>query len=242
MIDWLQILQARGRRAAARPAPGRSEADAAQPRLTFQGTTLSFSTERDDYWWWLMANGDVNAARLMLAVLDDPAWKDDMGRLANGFIGAPAATAPGTPPRPTCGAAWRWRSSRPSSRRCRSPAARRRRPLAQRRRRQRRLEQGRAHQDQRRRRRAAPDERFGAPAAPGQPAQQHDVPALGQTRQRDTLNVTHQGTGKPWLTLQSLAAIAAEGAFHAPVTRSNARDAGRAGRARASSRAATCCA
>src|SRR6185436_6000591 len=24
---------------------------------------------------------------LLLAVMDDPAWKDDMGRLANGFIG-----------------------------------------------------------------------------------------------------------------------------------------------------------
>jgi hypothetical protein len=34
-----------------------------------------------------MQNGDVNTARLMLAVMDDPAWKDDMGRLANGFIG-----------------------------------------------------------------------------------------------------------------------------------------------------------
>ena len=46
-----------------------------------------FSTEKDDYWWWLMVNGDVNTARLMLAVMDDPAWKDDMARLANGFIG-----------------------------------------------------------------------------------------------------------------------------------------------------------
>jgi hypothetical protein len=33
-----------------------------------------------------MQNGDVNTARLLLAVMDDPAWKDDMGRLANGFI------------------------------------------------------------------------------------------------------------------------------------------------------------
>jgi hypothetical protein len=53
-----------------------------------------------------MAGGDVNTARLMLAVMDDPAWKDDMGRLANGFIGA-SSTAPGTPPPPTCGAGWR---------------------------------------------------------------------------------------------------------------------------------------
>ena len=30
---------------------------------------MLFSTERDDYWWWLMQNGDVNTARLMLAAL-----------------------------------------------------------------------------------------------------------------------------------------------------------------------------
>ena len=48
---------------------------------------MVFSTETDDYWWWLMQNGDVNAARLMLALMDDPTWKDDMGKLANGFIG-----------------------------------------------------------------------------------------------------------------------------------------------------------
>ena len=34
----------------------------------------------------LAQNGDVNTARRMQTVLDDPAWKDDMGRLANGFI------------------------------------------------------------------------------------------------------------------------------------------------------------
>ena len=34
-----------------------------------------------------MINGDVNTARLLLAVMDDPAWKDDMPRLVGGFIG-----------------------------------------------------------------------------------------------------------------------------------------------------------
>ena len=40
-----------------------------------------------------MQNGDVNTARLMLAVMDDPTWKDDMGRLANGFISRQQAGA-----------------------------------------------------------------------------------------------------------------------------------------------------
>ena len=45
----------------------------------FQGTKLVFSNEQDDYWWWLMVSGDYNAFRLIEAVIDDPAWKDDAG-------------------------------------------------------------------------------------------------------------------------------------------------------------------
>ena len=40
--------------------------------------SVKFSTEETDYWWWLMQNADVNSARLILAVLDDPAWKDEL--------------------------------------------------------------------------------------------------------------------------------------------------------------------
>ena len=29
-------------------------------RISYQGTKMIFSSERDDYWWWLMQNGDVN--------------------------------------------------------------------------------------------------------------------------------------------------------------------------------------
>jgi hypothetical protein len=85
VIDWLNILK----RVADVPQREQRMAEANQvlrSRLSFQGTKLVFSTEKDDYWWWLMTNGDVNTARLMLAVMDDPTWKDDMGRLANGFI------------------------------------------------------------------------------------------------------------------------------------------------------------
>jgi uncharacterized protein YfaS (alpha-2-macroglobulin family) len=55
--------------------------------LNLQGTTLTFSTERSDDWWWLMVSADVNANRLLLAMLDNPAWKADMGRLARGALG-----------------------------------------------------------------------------------------------------------------------------------------------------------
>ena len=85
VIDWLNVLKR------VKDAPKRDErlAEATQilkARLSYQGTKMIFSTEKDDYWWWLMQNGDANTAKLILAVLDDPAWKDDMPRLANGFI------------------------------------------------------------------------------------------------------------------------------------------------------------
>jgi hypothetical protein len=85
VIDWINILK----RVSDVPQREQRLAEATQilkSRLSWQGTKVTFSTEQSDHWWWLMTNGDVNTARLMLAVMDDPAWKDDMGRLANGFI------------------------------------------------------------------------------------------------------------------------------------------------------------
>ena len=86
VIDWLNVLK-RVPDIADRDQRMAEANQILRSRMSTQGTKLIFSTERDDYWWWLMQNGDVNTARLMLTVMDDPAWKDDMGRLANGFIG-----------------------------------------------------------------------------------------------------------------------------------------------------------
>ena len=55
-------------------------------RLTEGGTTLAFSTETQDDWWWLMDGADANAARLLLAALDTAAWKDDVPRLMTGLL------------------------------------------------------------------------------------------------------------------------------------------------------------
>ena len=85
LIDWVSILQ----RTPSIPERNARYEEAMQilrSRLSYQGTQLVFSTERDDYWWWLMVNSDVNGARLMLAVLDDPAWKDDLPALAVGLL------------------------------------------------------------------------------------------------------------------------------------------------------------
>ena len=85
VIDWLQILK----RLDSVPQRDKKLAEAQQilqSRISYQGTKAVFSTEQDDYWWWLMVNGDVNTARLLLAVMDDTAWREDMPRLVNGFI------------------------------------------------------------------------------------------------------------------------------------------------------------
>ena len=85
VIDWLSILQ----RVSTLPKREEHLATAEQvlrARLSMQGTKLVFSTEREDYWWWLMVGGDVNAARLIAAVVDRPSWRDDMPRLVSGLV------------------------------------------------------------------------------------------------------------------------------------------------------------
>jgi uncharacterized protein YfaS (alpha-2-macroglobulin family) len=86
VIDWYLVLL----RTAALPNRDAQLAQAEailRARLNLQGTTMGFSTERRDDWWWLMASSDVNANRLLLAMLDNPKWKPDMGRLARGTLG-----------------------------------------------------------------------------------------------------------------------------------------------------------
>ncbi|GAB3471921.1 MG2 domain-containing protein [Massilia terrae] len=86
VIDWYLVLQ---RSPAIRDRAQRlAQAETIlRARLNLQGTTMGFSTERSDDWWWLMASPDVNANRLLLALLDNPSWKTDMGRLARGALG-----------------------------------------------------------------------------------------------------------------------------------------------------------
>ncbi len=56
-------------------------------RLNFQGTRLSFSTERTDALWWLMISSDSNANRLLLAALPRAEWREDIARLVRGALG-----------------------------------------------------------------------------------------------------------------------------------------------------------
>ncbi len=86
VLDWYDILA----RLESLPDREKRKNEAGQilrARLNFQGTTLGFSTERDDALWWLMLSGDVNATRLVLDMLNEPAWRADMARLVRGAVG-----------------------------------------------------------------------------------------------------------------------------------------------------------
>jgi len=82
LIDWLTVL----RKTDAQPALQGAAANALRARLSYQGRRMVFSTETRDYWWWLMSHGDVDAARLLLAVADLPDWKADLPRLLTGLL------------------------------------------------------------------------------------------------------------------------------------------------------------
>ena len=83
LLDWIDIL--------VRVNPGDERVGAAKAtlrtRLSLQGTTFGFSTEHRDRLWWLMVSTDANAARAILAVLDDPEWQTDLPRMVRGLFG-----------------------------------------------------------------------------------------------------------------------------------------------------------
>jgi len=54
--------------------------------MSYVGGRLVFSTEADDYWWWLMVNGEVNTLRLLNLAMDEPAWRADMPALLQGAM------------------------------------------------------------------------------------------------------------------------------------------------------------
>lgn len=86
LLDWWSILQ----RSEAVPdrAARLTEAERiVRARLNLQGTVMGFSTERSDFLWWLLVNGDLNAVRLLLHLSEFRLWPDDVGRVARGAIG-----------------------------------------------------------------------------------------------------------------------------------------------------------
>lgn len=82
LIDWLSIVRKTGQQADTQALAE----NALRARLNYQGRRMVLSTEQRDYWWWLMHNGDVDAARLLLAVADLPGWQADLPRLLTGLL------------------------------------------------------------------------------------------------------------------------------------------------------------
>lgn len=213
VIDWLNILKR------VPDVPQRQQRleeanNVLKARLSYQGTKLIFSTERDDYWWWLMTNGDVNTARLLLTALDDPSWKEDIGRLANGFIGRQQNGAWHT----TTANLWGGLALERFSKQFESApvagvtAANLGGIKAQ-------VDWNKVERIKTSDPSGAPNQStaFGAPAAPGN-LRNNSVflpwPAAAAAA-RDTLLVTQSGSGRPWLTLQSIAAIQLKAPFAA---------------------------
>ncbi|MGI4848082.1 MAG: MG2 domain-containing protein, partial [Janthinobacterium lividum] len=86
LLDWMSLLV----RLDGIPDAGvqLAQADAImRSRLRFQGTRTLFATESTDAWWWLMTGADVNASRLLLTVLERADWQADIARLATGTLG-----------------------------------------------------------------------------------------------------------------------------------------------------------
>src|SRR4030095_578395 len=104
LLDWWSVL----RRVPDAPDRVRRLAEAerlVRARLDLSGTTLRFSTGAQDDLWWLMTSPSVNAARLLLLVLDADAWRTDLPRLARGALALPRARHWGTAPPTGAGAA-----------------------------------------------------------------------------------------------------------------------------------------
>ncbi|MEW6677530.1 MAG: MG2 domain-containing protein [Pseudomonadota bacterium] len=87
LLDWIDIL-ARTPDLPDQATRLKEARGILRARLNFSGTVMGFSTERNDAWWWLMTHGDVNANRVILAALEDPATTTaDAGRLMAGSLG-----------------------------------------------------------------------------------------------------------------------------------------------------------
>ncbi len=84
LIDWWSLLH----RTAKVPKHERFDEVERQlrARLVVGGTSLGFSTESADRLSWLMIDPDVNAVRLVLALLEQRAWRSELPRLMTGAL------------------------------------------------------------------------------------------------------------------------------------------------------------
>lgn len=84
LLDWMSVLDAVPARR--RDAWREEAASVLRARVVLQGTTLGLVREPSERMGWLLGSPDASAARLLLAAVDDPAWQDDLARLARGLL------------------------------------------------------------------------------------------------------------------------------------------------------------
>jgi len=211
VIDWIGLLQAMQ---ASGPGDQRAEhirhaQQILRARLNYQGSRAGFSNEEDDNWWWLMHSADTNLARLILLNLQDPDWQADLPRLVSGFIARQQHGAWRT----TTANLWGGLALQRFSQRFESEAVT---GVT--------VAQLGDEEDRADWTKIAPitqaelqaiHDRYGQRPLPG------PLPAVGslknnvmalpwsalQDQQPGTLTLSQQGSGKPWVTLQSLAAV-----------------------------------
>jgi uncharacterized protein YfaS (alpha-2-macroglobulin family) len=169
-------------------------------RLTWQGTQLTFSTAAEDDLWWLMTGTEVNAARLALAFADHPAWKEEMPRLVAGLLALQRNGAWSTTTANAYGSLAVERFSRVFERDPVTGATK--------------IQLGDTSR--------AIDWNVApqvASSASGATAATRNAPArstlLAWPKQNAALTLTHEGAGKPWATVESLAAVALRAPFAA---------------------------
>ena len=86
VLDWWTILR-RVDGIANHDSRLREVEQIVRSRLNLQGTTMGFSTERNDGLWWLMVCPDTNPVRLVIDLLQADQWREDLPRLMRGAIG-----------------------------------------------------------------------------------------------------------------------------------------------------------
>jgi len=177
VIDWYLILKRTPKLAKRDERLGEAE-QILRSRLNFQGTSMGFSTEKADALWWLMISADRNANRLVLALMDEPKWREDMPRIARGALGRMQRGRWNT----TVANAWGVLAMERFSETFEST------PVA-----------GTTTA-------TLAAERFAHAWRPDDDVKIFEK-KLPWPSQRETLSVRQEGNGKPWVTLQSIAAL-----------------------------------
>ncbi|WP_353552637.1 MG2 domain-containing protein [Paraburkholderia terrae] len=175
-------------------------------RLTYQGTRLTFSTADNDDLWWLMSGTETNAARTALTFVDMPGWKDEMPRLVAGLLALQKNGAWQT----TTANLWGSIAVQRFSQVFESV------PVTG----QTKLQLGSTDKTISWSQPAAAAANYASATAITKTADTRSqlVPWPPETRSAPvslTLTLTHDGTGKPWATIESLAAVALKAPFAA---------------------------